>query len=562
MNDVKRLRFIRNFTIEPIEPWLKRELAGSGIALRCEFGGFATAAEEVAVLDSASTDLTVLALGLEMSSPDFGHANWDADAACERLLLLARETVARCHNTLVLNTVLAPLYNANGGAGVLGQRSAEAAVDALNLALRELAAYDPARIMLADWTLYARQLGEADTYDRRFWFTSGLPFGRRFMARYARDVAAALRIAAGKVRKCLVLDCDNTLWGGVIGEDGLDGIQLSEDTVPGAYFRAFQRAVLDLHARGVAIALASKNNETDVMEVLERHPHALLKRAHLSAWRINWEEKPISLAAIAAQLNLGLDALVFVDDNPLECELVTRALPPVRVLQAPAAREQLVDLLQRNNPFEALIVTAADRARNASYRENRVRAEFSAAIGDLTVYKREIGAELRVRRAGDADLARVVQLLQRTNQFNLTTRRHDTAQVRALSQDADALVLCADLRDRFGDLGLIGAAIVRRSGDGAIVDTLLMSCRALGREAEFAFAGALYARLRDAWQLKWIEAEYVPSAKNAMVADFWTHAGLQRMQPDRDDGVVRYRAAIDAPALATIAPDFITLVSE
>lgn len=556
------VRFIRNFTVEPIEPWLKRELADIGIALRCEFGGFATAAEEIAALGAVSADLTVLALGLEMSSPDFGHANWDAEAACGRLLLLAREATERCRGAIVLNTVLAPLYNANGGAGVPGQRSAEAAIDALNLALRELAASDPVRIVLADWTLCARQLGEADTYDRRFWYSSGAPYGRLFMARYARDIAAALRIAAGKVRKCLVLDCDNTLWGGVIGEDGLDGIQLAQDTLPGAYFREFQRAVLDLHARGVAIALASKNNETDVMEVLERHPHALLKREHLSAWRINWEEKPTSLTAIAAELNLGLDALVFVDDNPLECELVARTLPQVRVLRVPAATGELVNLLQRTNPFEASIVTAADRARNASYRENRARAEFSSAVDDVSAYKREIGAELRVRRAADADLARIVQLLQRTNQFNLTAQRHDTAHVRALWQDPDALVLCAELRDRFGDLGLIGVAIARRVGDGAVVDTLLMSCRALGRDAELTFASALYARMRDAWQPEWIEAEYVPSAKNAMVADFWTRAGLERVQLNVTDGVVRFRAAAGALSLASVAPDFVTLVSE
>lgn len=561
MSDTKRARFIRNFTIEPIEPWIKRELAGSGIALHCDFGGFATAADEIAALDTTPpADLTVLALGLEMSSPDFGHAGWDTEAACNRLLLLAREAVARSRGTLVLNTALGPLYNLNGGAGVPGQRSAEAAVDALNVALRELAASDPARVTLVDWTQYARQLGEADTYDRRFWYTSGAPFGPRFLAHYARDIAALLRLGAGMVRKCLVLDCDNTLWGGVIGEDGLEGIQLSEDTLPGAYYRAFHRSVLDLYMRGVAITLASKNNEADVMQVLEQHPHTLIKREHLSAWRINWDEKPASLVAIAAELNLGLDALVFVDDNPLECELVARTLPQVRVLQVPSAREELVGLLQRYNPFEALTVTAADRSRNLSYIENRHRAEFSVTAGDLDTYKREIGAELHIRRARETDLARVVQLLQRTNQFNLTTRRYHTEQVRAMLADANTLLLSAELRDRFGDLGLIGVAIARRRGAGAMIDSLLMSCRALGRDAELALAGALYARISAAWQSQWIEAEYIMSAKNAMVAEFWPRAGLERVETN-SVGVTRYRAN-PVPALETVAPDFVSLVME
>lgn len=561
MSVEKRVRFIRNFTVEPIELLLKRELASSDILPSCQFGGFATAEAEVtALVDASSDEMIVLALGLEVSSPDFGHDNWDVEAACNRLLLLAREAAARSSGPLVLNTVLGPLYSLHGGAGIEGQRSVEAEVDACNLAIRELTASDPARIVLADWTLYARQLGEAGTYDRRFWYTNGAPFSRGFLARYARDIAAPLRLVAGKVRKCLVLDCDNTLWGGVIGEDGLEGIQLSEDTLPGAYYRAFQRSLLDLHARGIAIALASKNNEADVMEVLDQHPHMLLRREHLAAWRINWEDKPASLVAIAAELNLGLDAIVFVDDNPLECELVARALPHVQVLQAPEG-EGLVTLLQRCNPFEAQSVTSADRLRNDSYRENRERTQLSSEVGNLDAYKREIGTRLRVRRAGDADTTRVVQLLQRTNQFNLTTRRYDAGQVQAMQADRDVLLVCAELRDRFGDLGLIGVAVVRRIGPRAMIDSMLMSCRALGRDAELAFAGALFALIRSEWSSRWIEAEYVASAKNGMVAEFWPRAGLGRVS-DAGDGVARFRVAADASSLDTIAPDFVTLVTE
>lgn len=558
---MKQMRFIRNFTVEPIELLLKLELAPSNILPRCEFGGFATAEVDVAALEGAPSDeLTVLALGLEVTSPDFGHANWNAGAACRRLLVLAREAVKRSRGPLVLNTVLGPLYSLHGGAGVEDRRSVEAEIDAYNLAIRELAASDPARILLADWTLYARQLGEAGTYDRRFWYANGAPFARGFLVRYARDIAAPLRLAAGVVRKCLVLDCDNTLWAGVVGEDGLEGIRLSEDTLPGAYFREFQRSILDLHERGVAIALASKNNETDVMEVLDHHPHMLLKREHLAAWRINWEDKPASLAAIAAELNLGLDALVFVDDNPLECELVARVLPKVQVLKAPEGGE-LATFLQRCNPFEAMSVTAADRLRNASYQENRERTQLSVDVGDLDAYKREVGTTLTVRRVGVDDLARTEQILQRTNQFNLTTRRYNIAQVKEMLADADVLLLCAELRDRFGDLGLVGISIMRRKGAVAVIDSLLMSCRALGRDAELAFAGALYALIHSEWSSRWIEAEYVASAKNGMVAEFWLRAGLDRIS-DTGDGVVRFRGAADRPSLATIAPDFVTLVME
>ena len=556
-----KIRFIRNFILEPVATWLSREMAEAGLSVSCEFGDYAGALNEVTMLAEAQqVDLTVVALGLEMSSPNFGHAIWDAEASCERLLLLARTAVANCRGPLLLNTVLPPLYSASGGAVVLGQVVPEAVVDALNLALRELAATDPARVAVADWGAYARQLGETGTYDQRFWRSSAAPFAPMFLARYARDIAAVLRVNAGRVKKCLVLDCDNTLWGGVVGEDGLDGIRLSEDSLPGAYYREFQRSVLDLRARGIAIALCSKNNEEDALKVLDSHPDCLLRREHLSAWRINWEDKPTSIASIASQLNIGLDALVFVDDSALECELVERVLPQVRVLMVPAISSQMVGLLERNNLFEALVVTDADRMRTATYRQNHERQRFSSQVGDLAEYKRGLGTELRVRSATAADLARVVQLLQRTNQFNLTTRRHDADAVRAMLVDPDVLVVCAELRDRFGDLGLIGVAIARRDQDGARIDTFLMSCRALGRDAEMAFAVGVYRLIHNDWRAEWIEAEYLASGKNAQTADFWSRTGLRQLSADVAVDAVQYHSARSLAELAQTNPDYVTLM--
>jgi len=249
---------------------------------------------------------------------------------------------------------------------------------------------------------------------------------------------------------------------------------------------------------------------------------------------------------------------VFVDDSAFECELVTRVLPQVRVLMVPAMSSQMVGLLERNNLFEALVVTDADRARTATYRQNNERQRFSAQIGDLAEYKRGLGTELRVRTATAGDLMRVVQLLQRTNQFNLTTRRHEVEAVRAMLGDPDVLVLCAELRDRFGDLGLIGVAIARRDQGGARIDTLLMSCRALGRDAEMAFAVGLYRRIHNDWRAEWIEAEYLSSGKNAQASDFWTRAGLRRLGIDM--AAAQYRSDRSLAELAQTKPEYVTLV--
>lgn len=548
-----KIRFIRNFILEPVATWLSRELIGDGLSLHCEFGGYASAMDEIAKLadhDDAITDLTVLAMGLEMTSPEFGHMSWAAEAACERHLLIVRAAIRNCRGPLLINTVLPPLFSPTGGALLPGCKSSEAVIEELNLALRGLVIEHPGRVALADWTAYARQLGEVGTYDQRFWRTSGAPFAMPFMVRYARDIAAVVRINAGRIRKCLVLDCDNTLWGGVIGEDGLDGIMLADDSLPGAYFQQFHRSILDLHERGVAIALCSKNNEADVFDVLDKHPNCLIRREHLSAWRIDWHDKPRSIVAIAAELNIGLDALVFADDSPQECELVAMALPEVKVLRVPQSPIELVGFLERQNPFEALVVTSADRGRTRDYRKNRERNQSSAAIGDLGQYKKSLGTKLKLRDAGMADVARVVQLLQRTNQFNLTTRRHNLETVQAMLSDPDALLLCAQLEDRFGDLGVIGLAIVLRHGDEACVDTLLMSCRALGRDAELAFAAGLYRMVYARWRPARLVAEFIATEKNAQVADYWERVGLVCRPPVASDGRVQFQSTRGLPELS------------
>ncbi len=236
-----KIRFIRNFTLEPIEFWLKRELRQVGIEVECQFGGFANAADEIESLphaeDGEGTSLTVLALGLEMTAKDFGHTSWAAEAACQRHMMLVRAAVERNASLLVINTVLPPLFSSTGLAAIPGERSHSELIDEINNELKSLAVRHPGKIALIDWGAFARELGEKGTYDYRFWYSSGSPFAAPFLIRYAAAVASVIRALAGKVRKCLILDCDNTLWGGIVGEDGRDGIKLSADTLPGAYFQ-------------------------------------------------------------------------------------------------------------------------------------------------------------------------------------------------------------------------------------------------------------------------------------------------------------------------------------
>lgn len=559
------LRVIRNFTVEAIAPFLTCALVASGLSAELRFGGFATAHQEIAQGDMPDTGggmrITVLALGLEEAAPDFGHVNWPATDVCEYILTLVRMAAATWNSPLCINTVLAPLFQPWGLARSSEFIEVENAIVALNSELRTIAAAAPGRVILCDWEHYARLLGEQGTYDYRFWYSSRAPFAASFLKLYAEDIAKAARVLSGRIRKCLVLDCDNTLWGGIVGEDGLDGIQLSTDTVPGRYFYEFQRAVLDLAERGVILALCSKNNEADVMEVLNNHPDCVIRRNHLAGWRINWVPKSESLAELADELNIGLDSLVFIDDNPAECELVRQMLPQVAVIQVPDRREQLPSLLFRNDLFGTLAVTDTDRTRAESYRVQRERRDLQRTVKSPEDYLALLGTRVVLRQAGERDVARVVQLLQRTNQFNLTTHRHDESTVRKLLASPSALLLVCEVSDRFGSMGLTGVLLALRKGRAAEIDSLLLSCRVLGREVEFAFVAAAADLLQSEWNTETIDAQFVPSAKNILCADFWERCGFVR-NGKAVDGAIRFRTVDVTEVISRNNRPFITVEVE
>ncbi|HJU39680.1 MAG TPA: HAD-IIIC family phosphatase [Tahibacter sp.] len=523
---VLTIRFLRNATIEGIERPLRKGLREAALDASLAFGGFATARAEVLAGDTTGDSITVLSLGLEQVGSGYGHVAWPVAEICDDIYDTVAAAVERVGGTLAINTVLAPPFDAWGLAESAEREKPAEIVGALNLRLRRLARENAGRVVLCDWERYARQLGEAATYDYRFWFSSGAPFAAPFLDLYARDIVRIARVVAGRPRKCLVLDCDNTLWGGVVGEDGLDGIALSSDTVPGKYYRQFQQCALDLRERGVVLAIASKNNEQDVLEVLDRHPDMLLRREHFAAWRINWNHKAQSLRELSEELSLGLDSFVFVDDSALEIELVRHALPQVGTRRLPERAEDIAYFLHRENPFESLVATREDRLRGDSYRQNRERLDARRASANIDEYLAGIGIRIVVSDCTPREAPRVAQLLQRTNQFNLTTQRHDLSAIERRLADPASLVLCVEVADRFGDFGLTGVLIADRSSAAATIDSLLLSCRVLGRDVEFALVSAALEIMRERWGTTRVDAAYVASGKNEQVADFWQRCGF------------------------------------
>ena len=526
--DQARIHFLRNFTIEPVEPYLKFHLLREDILPLITFGGYDTMSQEIlepgSSINKDRPDIIVLSLLVDYLDSGCSAKKWNADEALGRLDDLLTLALDRTGSLIITNTLLPPI-------DLLLDDSADAdrvaQVRRLNDRMRQFADTNPQRMRIADWEQTLVDFGTKKGIDKRFWKLSQAPFTAPVLNRMAIDVVKQVRALKGSSKKCLILDCDNTLWGGVIGEDGMDGIELHPDELPGSAFYKLQQSALKLHEQGVLLALCSKNNEEDVWEVLRAHPHCLLKRSNLVAWRINWKNKAENIVSLANELNLGIDSFVYVDDSPRECALVSEFLPEVTVIQVPEELECYADLLIKDGLFDSLTQSDEDRRRTQMYQEATRRQQDESSFDDLTDYLKSLDTIAEISRPTDADLARVAQLTQRTNQFNLTTRRYSETEIRGFVADKESAVYSMKVRDRYGDMGLTGVFIAKREGSTGIVDSLLLSCRILGRQLEFAFVDQCMQMLEELWHLDSWKAEYVPTLKNAQVAEFWDQIGLR-----------------------------------
>ncbi len=461
-----------------------------------------------------------LTAGADAADADAALANTrDQIATCWRL---AREAFG-C--TVLQQTVLpthAPLTG-SGEHRLPGSRAGF--VRRLNAMLRDLADAEGADLLALDDR--AARDGLSAWHDPALWHRSKqevTPLAAPFYGELAVRVLAA---KAGLSRKALVLDLDNTLWGGVIGDDGLEGIVLGQGSAIGEGFLAVQDYAREQARRGVILAVCSKNDEANALEVFDRHPEMLLRRGDIACFVANWDDKATNIRRIAQQLNIGLDSLVFLDDNPFERALVRAELPMVAVPEVPEEPALVPGALADAGYFEAVAFTEEDRTRGGQYQANLARDTLRAEVTDMDGYLRSLEMRLVWRAFDGVGLPRIVQLINKTNQFNLTTRRTTEAEVLAVMQDRGAVGLQLRLLDRFGDNGIIAIVIARLApcGDELVIDTWLMSCRVLGRQVE---QGTLNILAQEAARLGAVRLVglYVPTAKNGMVREHYARLGF------------------------------------
>ncbi len=360
-----------------------------------------------------------------------------------------------------------------------------------------------------------------------------------FVASRVVDIVAAIR---GQFKKCLILDLDNTLWGGVIGDDGLEGIQLGHGLGIGKAFTEFQMWVKKLKQRGIIICVASKNNEATAKEPFEKHPDMVLRLEDIAVFQANWETKVDNIRTIQAILNIGFDSMVFLDDNPFERNIVREHIPGITVPELPEDPGEYLEFLYGQNLFETASYSSADKDRTRQYQVEAKRVSLSKTFTNEADFLKSLNMVSTVSGFTKFNTPRVAQLSQRSNQFNLRTVRYTEGDIAALAADPDVIGLSFTLEDKFGDNGLIAVVIMKRQDDETLfVDTWFMSCRVLKRGMENFTLNTMVERARKAGY-KRIIGEYLPTAKNKMVEQHYPHLGFTKLE---DSPAARYVLRVD-----------------
>jgi FkbH-like protein len=542
-----RVAFLRSFTLEPVLPLMRAQALLYGLDVSTWVSDFNAYAQEMLAPDSAlyrfHADVVVLALQTRDLIPDIWTRFPDLSAAeVETLLsqaiadLRAWILAFRSHSqaNLILHNMEIPCTPSMGLLDRQQQAGQTDAILKLNAEIQRLAR-EHTGIFVLDYDGLMARYGRERWHDERRWLTMRMPIAADALNSLAQEYVRFLLPLKGRICKALVVDLDNTLWGGVLGEEGLHGIQIGQE-YPGAAFLQLQRALLDLYRRGVILAVCSKNNLPDAMEVFEKRAEMLLKPEHFAALRVNWQDKAQNLREIAAELNIGIDALAFLDDNPVERRRVTTELPEVTVIDLPSDPMEYAAALRSCPVFERLYLSAEDQERGRYYAEQRQRAELEQGAGSLEDFYRSLEMEAEFASVTPATLARVAQLTQKTNQFNTTTRRYTEQQIADLAQDPDWQVISLRMSDRFGDNGLVGVAILHHRGEVSEIDTLLMSCRVIGRTVENAMLAMLAQEARECGSQR-LQGWFLPTKKNVPARDFFAINGFKPLR-EQEDGVL------------------------
>jgi len=560
-----KLAILSNSTIDMLVPALVATAARHGIALEVVQPSYDQVAQEAFTPDSkvnrSKPDAVLLALDyralpLKLSLGDAEASSATIQGVVGYLQALRNGIKANSNAVCIFQSFAAPAETLFGNLDRVLPGTMRSLLDGIN---RELAQFVlGSGDVLLDVAGLAETVGLADWHNPQLWNMAKISFSDELIPLYADHVARTVAAIRGKSHKVLVLDLDNTVWGGVIGDDGLEGIAIAQGDARGEAHLAVQRLALDLRLRGIVLAVSSKNTDEVARVPFEKHPEMLLKLDHIAVFQANWNDKATNIQAIAEELSLGLDSMVFLDDNPVERGLVRKLLPQVAVPELPEEPAYYARTLAAGGYFEAVAFANEDLKRAGFYQDNAKRASLQKQVGGVDAYLASLDMTITLQPFDATGRARIVQLINKSNQYNLTTRRYTEPEIEAAENDADVFTLQVRLADTFGDNGMISVVLCRPAEPGVWeIDTWLMSCRVLGRKVEHMVLRKILEHARAVGICK-ISGTYRPTEKNKLVVDHYAKLGFTMVQED-ETGLTRWELVVEGAELESAPMNVVSL---
>lgn len=466
----------------------------------------------------------------------------------DELINLIDTFTKKSKSKLVITNLTMPTYSSYGIFETKTEYSLKQMISDLNSKLINYSQKEHA-VYVYDFNSFVMRYGESNVFDYHQYFFGDIKVSLNFIPFLAEDLMGYIKAMMGINKKCIVLDLDNTLWGGIVGEDGFNGIKLGPNP-PGNAFLEFQHHLLSLNHRGIILAINSKNNADDALEVIRKHPYMVLREENFASIRINWSDKISNMKEIAEELNIGLDSMAYFDDDPLNREYMNLNLPDILTVDLPQDPALYTQTLQNLNDFNVLKVTDEDIKRREMYLQEKKRRDFEKTSTNLEDFLKKLDIKLTIKKADQFTIPRISQLTLKTNQFNLTTKRYQEEEIRRFSQDNNVIVGCAQVEDKFGNNGITGVFIVKKDNQKEwMIDTFLLSCRIMGREVEKGILAHIINKAREN-KVEKIKAQFIPTKKNKPIENFLPNCGFQK---ESEYWVYKINSSFKVPAYLTVS---------
>jgi len=539
-----KVALLSSFTIDPLAVYIDIKSRLTGLYPEIYIGPFNQYQQEI--LDEGSKlyafkpDVVVLAVQAESLLGEdfysgfmkFSEKEQHRAEIIDQLKKLLSLLTSRTKALVLMNNFMVPSFTPLGILDNKMDMGLKSFFYGLNQRLTDLYR-ESNQVYVVDLEGVASKYGKSRCLNYQMYYMGSFGLSESFLPVVAEEYMGYIKALKNLTRKCIVLDLDNILWGGIIGEDGFDGIKLGKDS-PGNAYVDFQRLLLSYYNRGIILAINSKNNYEDAIKVIREHPYMVLREKHFATMRINWQDKVQNMIELAKEINIGLDSMAFVDDNPREREQIKQALPQILVVDMPSSPFLYRQALEDLNDFNVLALTEEDKMRGEMYYARKMREELRESMTSVEDFLKSLEMKIVIKYADDFNLPRIARMVNKTNQFNLTTRRYTDVEIKKMREKRDEFsIYSLQVIDKFGDEGIVGLAIVRKEPQTWILDSFLMSCRVIGRKVETAFLAKIVADAKKEG-ISTIIGEYIPTQKNAPVKDFYPDHGFEKFLQEGD----------------------------